>query len=1756
MKKYYQLITLVFLLMTYCFAWAEIELDVQKITNYNSVSDRKAYFGRKVVVSGNYFIATATGYPGGWGNGLVYIYKFSNNQWHFHQLLENITPLSLSVYENDFIIGDSNKQEVYIYTNNGSTWKWQITITDNDQITEGRFGNSVSIYKNWAIIGSHKEEVFVYFRNNGKWNYHSSITCSDSGIRFFGKNVCINNSYLFVGAEEWNRDCAYIFKIENDQFIQKQKLTNLGKNGYTIHIEENYAIIGTTNTGQAYKSYEANIYKLEGEEWILKQKLSALEQEDSDFFASSVALYGQFAIVGAWGNCGSAYIFKNEDETWINWIKLTPDDFQEDKRFGISVSINANSILVGSSWDSEKAEHSGAVYVYDVLSISTIPNQTINEDHSTDQIQFTIHDFVDSFDELILTGQSDNELLVPNDSDHIHFSGNGIDRTMVITPQTNQNGMATITLTLDNSIRSVSKSFTLVVNEINDCPEFTLSHSYVSREEDFTDAISISAIPLQIPDDEQNQTFVYTIEPETVDFVNLIIDPDSGNITITSVPNKNGRQTFYVTANDGQSISNTYTASFTLCITPVNDIPTISTIPNISIYEDTQFKDILLDGITSGADNEIQHITLTCKSSTPEIIPHPFVKYTSQSAVGTITLYPYENQFGLITMTVQVNDGQQYHNVFTRTFFVDILPINDPPSFLKGSNLEILEDSETHIFNQWASNVVSGPENESSQQIAFHIDATNNHLFMPGKGPTILDDGTLSFTCKPDQYGTSNISVYLTDDGGIENNGNHRSSTQIFMITIIPVNDPPSFIKGENQVILEDAENQVISEWATNILKGPDNEDSQDIIFQIQLDHHDFFSVIPKVFIDGTLTYTPFPNINGIINVTVSLTDNAGTNYGGSNTSSFQEFTIRILPVNDPPVFSKGNDIVIYEDTGLQVTQMWATNISPGPDDEKGQMLQFLCDSDNDQLFEQNSQPHITADGTLIFTPATDAFGKTFILVSLKDNGGLDNNGEDTSSDQQFSITIENINDPPSFQPGDYIEINEDSGTHMISEWAGNIIKGPSNENTQSIIFKTSTSEKNLFTLMPTVSIDGTLTFKPANNANGLATFTIYLQDDGGTTMGGNDKSPEYQCQISIKPVNDPPDCTLGTEITVHEDADLQIIPHFVSEIYAGPEDEYSQAVSFTIVNISDPDLFMTANQPKLLSNGTLSFRPQPDSFGSSTIDFYLQDNGGKKNGGNDRSDIKEFQIEIQPINDPPQFIKGPDIEIMEDSEPQTFQNWATQISPGNEKESNQIIKFHVNTDNDMLFQELPSISTEGDLTFTPAPDASGTANVTLYLTDSGGTLNQGIDESTSQTMSINIQPLDEVKAIIIAGGGNEFDPLSHITLFCANYAYKSLLYQGYEKKNIYYAANIDRETDIDGNGKNDDIVENPSIENFKNVVQDWANDAHTLLLYLVDHGGHQTFRINERETITAQEIDSWLDQLQNTIKGRVIIIYDACQSGSFITACIPTPGKERIFIASSTSEDNAKFLENGLLSFSYQFWASVFNGVSLLDAFYAGKNVMKHYQNAQIDYNGNGIPNEKKDYLLMANQIINIGHGKKTGADIPIIQEVIPSITLQGEMSVTLWANGISDADGISNVWASISPPQLFDNSPEQPVLSLPKVQLSDPDQDGQYTGIYDSFRIQGIYAISFYAMDTQGFFSPPKQSQIIQNKGVIFHEGDINQDKKTDILDAVLVLKILAGSEDTGENNINFSNYIFLDDSNTLGLEDVIYTMKKIGE
>ena len=59
------------------------------------------------------------------------------------------------------------------------------------------------------------------------------------------------------------------------------------------------------------------------------------------------------------------------------------------------------------------------------------------------------------------------------------------------------------------------------------------------------------------------------------------------------------------------------------------------------------------------------------------------------------------------------------------------------------------------------------------------------------------------------------MTVQVRDNGGIANGGVDTSAAQTFTITVTAVNDAPSFTKGADQTVLEDAGAQTVAGWAT-----------------------------------------------------------------------------------------------------------------------------------------------------------------------------------------------------------------------------------------------------------------------------------------------------------------------------------------------------------------------------------------------------------------------------------------------------------------------------------------------------------------------------------------------------------------------------------------------------------------------------------------------------------------------------------------------------------------------------------------------------------------------------------------------------------------------------------------------------------------------------------------------------------------------------------------------------------------------------
>ncbi len=403
---------------------------------------------------------------------------------------------------------------------------------------------------------------------------------------------------------------------------------------------------------------------------------------------------------------------------------------------------------------------------------------------------------------------------------------------------------------------------------------------------------------------------------------------------------------------------------------------------------------------------------------------------------------------------------------------------------------------------------------------------------------------------------------------------------------------------------------------------------------------------------------------------------------------------------------------------------------------------------------------------------------------------------------------------------------------------------------------------------------------------------------------------------------------------------------------------------------------------------------------------------------------------------------------------------------------------------------------------------------------------------------------LDTKKAIIVAGSGPYFDnSLWNATEKCVNKAYRTLTFQGYSAENIKF---LSRKlwTDVTGNGENN-IDGDATKANLENAIKTWAADnTDELLIYMTGPGGEGTFQFGSNaapDILTAASLDSWFD----TLSCKIIVIYDGCQSGSFLSRLA---GNNRILITSTTAEERAWFLDDGELSFSFRFFDALSDNANLIQSFTTAKDNTGSVQTPLIDWTGDGIPDTLSGKRSEPETII-IGRGRITDTSPPEILNVSanPEILLNQETSSTLSASGVTAVNELSRVWGRIIPPAENYVSLSAPVVVLPTIKLLDQN-NGTYQNTYEEFTSQGIYNIYVYAKDRKDFQSLPKLLTINQSDGETAAPGDINADGYVTLFDAIQVLKLISGKKVAPAPGSD------IDGDDKTELENAVYILQKV--
>ena len=331
----------------------------------------------------------------------------------------------------------------------------------------------------------------------------------------------------------------------------------------------------------------------------------------------------------------------------------------------------------------------------------------------------------------------------------------------------------------------------------------------------------------------------------------------------------------------------------------------------------------------------------------------------------------------------------------------------------------------------------------------------------------------------------------------------------------------------------------------------------------------------------------------------------------------------------------------------------------------------------------------------------------------------------------------------PSFTAGADQVVTEDSGSHRVEGWASAI-------HGSGVTFSLSEDQAALFGAggEPSLAPDGTLAYTPAADASGTVHVTV------SAVAGDGRRSSQASFVITVTPVNDPPAFVAGADQTVREDAGPQSVADWARAISPGPVDESGQDISLSATT-TNPSLFTAGGQPAVAADGTLTYTPAADAAGLATVTVAAADDGGTASGGVDRSAPQTFLIAVTPVNDAPSFVAGADQAVLEDSGARTVAGWAHAIRAGPANEASQVVTFAVSSTAPALFAAggQPAVGADGTLTYTPAPNASGSATVTVRAADDGGTASGGVDRSAPQTFLIAVTPVNDAPGFVAGAG-------------------------------------------------------------------------------------------------------------------------------------------------------------------------------------------------------------------------------------------------------------------------------------------------------------------------------------------------------------------------------------------------------------------
>ena len=678
----------------------------------------------------------------------------------------------------------------------------------------------------------------------------------------------------------------------------------------------------------------------------------------------------------------------------------------------------------------------------------------------------------------------------------LNLSTNG---SYTFDPPANQSGTFTFQYEVcDNQNGCDQAQVTMEIAAVNDAP-IPANINFTTTEDNVLNTIISGCTDIDSP----SLNYIYTSGANNG---NITIDP---NGALQYIPNANWYGVEVITYEVCDNLNACATGEIEITVNYIVDAPII-------IDEELNSpEDEVLTGNVGTNDNN-QGEGLLNYSAVSE--PSNGTLILNQN--GTFTYQPDANWYG--TEIIQYTGCNSGNACDGGTLTITILPVNDAPSCTSMS-INLLEDESTILNLQ---DLFINVDDEILNLIA--TDAINGEL-------TISTNDVIDYAPDNNYFGEELIEFTFCDQSNL-------CCTSEVSFNISPINDTPLAFDA-NYNALED-----------NILQDqlPNAND-------IENDDMTYAIITPpmsgniNIASDGTFTYTPNENFNGIDFITYSVCDE--NDACDAATASFQ-----IESQNDVP-------IVISEGNICPLDIILAGNISTNDNDiESANLLYTLISSVGPGSIV------ISPNGTYSFTPTTIGF--TFITYSACD----DDNGC-----AEGILTIETIdnNTSPIASNVDLMSNEDETYSHSLLD---NVVDNEGGELSFTLLNSSSSAAVSL-------SISGDLTIVPQADYHGSFELIYQVCDNGNLCSQAN-------ISIVIQPINDAPSATPLEFISYQDQMGIGSLNESIT-------DDSDTALSFSLIDSNLPGTLT------IEEDGDFNFSPQQYVIGNYTFTYSVCDEGG-----------------------------------------------------------------------------------------------------------------------------------------------------------------------------------------------------------------------------------------------------------------------------------------------------------------------------------------------------------------------------------------------------------------------------------------------------------------------------------------------------------------------------------------------------------------